>query len=132
MQLGLALFQNMNISKDQTGDPPEPDGSPWQYKNSSDWHYMKNRFSKFWAVSSIYVLKKSVFRAKLFLGEHFTKVICTFLKSVWKDGFFDIPFDLIKEKQFSSHNRVSVDFWWTKKSKNGSNHSIFRKTGLRI
>jgi hypothetical protein len=58
----------------------------------------------------------------------FTKVIYTFLKSVWKDGFFDTPFDLIKEKKISSHSRVSVYFLWTKKPKNGSNHSIFRKT----
>ncbi len=62
--------------------------------------------------------KKSVFWAKLFLGALFTKVICTFLKSVWKDGFFDTPFDLIKEKKFSSHNyRASVYFLWTKKPK---------------
>ena len=39
------------------------------------------------------------------------------------------PFDLIKEKNFSSHSRVSVYFLWTKKPKawHGSNHSIFRK-----
>ncbi len=54
---------------------------------------------------------------KTFFGCLFTKVICTFLKSVWKDGFFDTPFDLIKEKKFSSHSRVSVFFLWTKKSK---------------
>ncbi len=37
---------------------------------------------------------------KLFLGALFTKVICTFLKSVWKDGFFDTPCDLTKQKNF--------------------------------
>jgi hypothetical protein len=42
------------------------------------------------------------FLAKTFLGALFTKVICTFLKSVRKDGFFDAPFDLFKEKKFSS------------------------------
>jgi hypothetical protein len=35
-------------------------------------------------------------RSTLF-GCTFAKVICTFLKSVRKDGFFDTPFDLIKE-----------------------------------
>jgi hypothetical protein len=49
--------------------------------------------------------KKSVFWAKLFLVALFTKVICTFLKSVRKDGFFDAPFDLFKEKKFSSLRR---------------------------
>ncbi len=46
------------------------------------------------------VLRKICFWATLFLGALFTKVICTFLKSVWKDVFFDTPFDLIKEKSF--------------------------------
>ncbi len=50
------------------------------------------------------VYKKTVFRNierfLPFLGALFTKVICTFLKSVWRDGFFDTPFDLIKEKSF--------------------------------
>ncbi len=32
-------------------------------------------------------------------------------------GFFDTPFDLSKEKMFSSHRRVNVYFLWTKKSK---------------
>jgi hypothetical protein len=73
------------------------------------------------------VLKKSVFWAKLFLGALFTKVIWTFLKSVWKDGFFDTPFDLNKEKKFSSLRRDNELFWELKKVKNGSNHSIFRK-----
>ncbi len=45
------------------------------------------------------------FWPKLFLGALFTKVICTFLKSVRKDGFFDAPFDLFKEKKFSSLRR---------------------------
>ena len=50
-------------------------------------------------------LKKSVFWAKLFLGALFTKVICTFLKSVRKDRFLDAPFDLFKEKKFLSLRR---------------------------
>ncbi len=32
------------------------------------------------------------------LGALFTKVICTFFKSVRKDGVFDAPLDLFKEK----------------------------------
>ena len=42
---------------------------------------------------------KIVFWLKLFWGALFTKVICTFLKSVRKDGFFDAPFELFKEKK---------------------------------
>jgi hypothetical protein len=48
---------------------------------------------------------KVAFWLKLFLGVLFTKVICTFLKSVQKDGFFDAPFDLFKEKKFSTLRR---------------------------
>jgi hypothetical protein len=47
-----------------------------------------------------YVLKKSVFWLKLFLGALFTKVICTFLKSVQKDGFFDAHSTYSKKKNF--------------------------------
>jgi hypothetical protein len=53
---------------------------------------------------------KIVFWLKLFLGALFTKVICTFLKSVRKAGFFDAPFDLFKEKKFSSLRRDSELF----------------------
>ncbi len=85
---------------------------------------------KFWKgnenLRSVY--KKQFFEILSgFLGALFTEVICTFLKSVWKDGFFDTPFDLIKEKKFSCDSWVSVYFLWTKKHKYGSNHSIFRK-----
>jgi hypothetical protein len=45
---------------------------------------------------------KIVFWLQLFFGVLFTKVIFTFLKSVRKDGFFYAPFDLFKEKKFSS------------------------------
>jgi hypothetical protein len=53
---------------------------------------------------------KIVFWLKLVLGALLTKVICTFLKSVRKDGFFDAPFDLFKEKKFSSLRRDSELF----------------------
>jgi hypothetical protein len=39
------------------------------------------------------------------LGALSTKVIYTFLKSVGKDGFFDAPCDLFKEKKLSSLRR---------------------------
>ncbi len=55
--------------------------------------------------TKFFSIGKIVFWAKTFLGAHFTKVICTFLKPVRKDGFFDTPFDLIKEKKFSSLRR---------------------------
>ncbi len=45
------------------------------------------------------------FLLKLFMGALFTKAICTFLKSVQKDECFDAPFDLFKEKKFSSLRR---------------------------
>ncbi len=48
---------------------------------------------------------KIVFWLKLFLGALFTKVICTFLKSVRKYGLFDAPVDLFKEEKFSSLRR---------------------------
>jgi hypothetical protein len=51
-----------------------------------------------------------VFWLKLFLDALFTKVICTFLKSVRKDKFFDAPFDLFKEKKFSSLRRDNEPF----------------------
>jgi hypothetical protein len=81
--------------------------------------------------------KISVFWVKLFLAALFTKVICTFLKSVWKDGFFDTLFDLIKEKKFSSHSRVSVYFLWTKQPKMEATTQFgklfyYKQTGLRI
>jgi hypothetical protein len=54
---------------------------------------------------SKFSIAKIVFWLKLFLGALFTEVICTFLKSVRKDGFFYAPFDLFKEKKFSSLRR---------------------------
>ncbi len=53
---------------------------------------------------------KIVFWLALLLGALFTKVICTFLKSVRKDGYFDAPFDLFKEKKFSSLRRDNALF----------------------
>jgi hypothetical protein len=50
----------------------------------------------------------------------------TFLKSVRKDGFFDAPFDLFKEKKFSSLRRDNELFSELKKVKNGRNRSKFR------
>ncbi len=48
-------------------------------------------------------------------------------KSVWKDGFFDTPLDLTKEKKFSSHSRANVNFLWTKKSKMEATAKYFWK-----
>ncbi len=72
--------------------------------------------------------QKPIFFGKnLFLGAHFTKVICALLKSVWKDGFFDAPFKLFTEKKFSSLRRDNELSWELKKVKNGRNRSKFRK-----
>ncbi len=68
---------------------------------------VKSAPKKFLAKKLFYQLKIG-FLGKTFLDELFTKVIFTLLKSVWKDGFFETPFDLIEEKKFSSHIRVSV------------------------
>jgi hypothetical protein len=54
--------------------------------------------------------KKVLPKKPNFLGL-FIKVICTFLKSVRKDGFFDARFDLFKEKKFSSLRRDNELFW---------------------
>jgi hypothetical protein len=48
---------------------------------------------------------KIAFWLKLFLGALFTKVICTFLKSVQKYTFFDAPFEIFNKKKFSSLRR---------------------------
>ncbi len=72
--------------------------------------------------------KSIVFLAKLFWAHFLLKSYSTFLKSVWKDEFFDTPFVLIKEKKFSSHNTVGSVYFMNHKVQNGSNHSIFRKT----
>jgi hypothetical protein len=48
-----------------------------------------------------------------FLGTLFAKVMCKFSKAVQKDGFFDAPLDLFKEKKFSSlskDNEQILDF----------------------
>ncbi len=51
---------------------------------------------------------KIVFWLKLFLGALFTKVICTLLKSVWKDGFLMPQSTYSKQKIFIS-NRDNVE-----------------------
>ncbi len=79
----------------------------------------KNRFFRTWANFQIWL--------KLFLGALFTMVICTFLKSVRKDGYFYAPFYLFKEKKFSSLRRDNEHFlraekdqkWKKPLSKNG-------------
>jgi hypothetical protein len=45
------------------------------------------------------------------LGTLFTKVICTFLKSLRKDGFFDAPFDLFKEKKVFNSKEGTMNFF---------------------
>ncbi len=70
--------------------------------------------------------QKNRFSGENFLSVHFllrSKV--HFWKLVQKDGFFDTPFDLYKEKKFSSHRSVNVYFLWIKKSK--TQNSVFVK-----
>jgi hypothetical protein len=67
----------------------------------------KKRFAQ---ITDFFSFGKTVFWLKLFLGALFTRVICTLLKSVKKDGFFDAPFDLFKEKKFSSLRRENELF----------------------
>ncbi len=50
---------------------------------------------------SKFSIGKIVFVDKIFFGcTFYHKVVCTFLKSIQKDGFFDAPFDLFKQKSF--------------------------------
>ncbi len=72
-------------------------------------------------------IRKIVFWLKLFLGALFTKVTCTFLKSVRKARFFDAPFDLFKEKKFSSLRRDSELFESWKRSKMEETAKNFEK-----
>jgi hypothetical protein len=67
---------------------------------------VKSAPKKSFAKKTIFLGLRQIFKwlnsflAKIFLGALFTKVICTFLKSVRKGGFFIAPFDLFKEKNF--------------------------------
>ncbi len=70
---------------------------------------------------------KIVFWLKLFFGELFTRVICTFVRSVRKDGFLDAPFDLYKEKKFSSLRRDNELLWELKWSKMEETAQNFEK-----
>jgi hypothetical protein len=85
----------------------------------------KKVLTKFFLDLGKFSIGRIVFWLKLFLGALFTKVKCTFLKSVRKDGFFDAPFDLFKEKKFSSLRRDNELFMRTEKAKNGRNRSKF-------
>ncbi len=84
----------------------------------------KNRFFRTWANL---LIGKIVFWLKLCLGALFTKVICTFLKSVRKDGFFDAHSTYSKKKIF-----ISLKGQWTflraEKGQKWKNRSKFRKT----
>ncbi len=64
---------------------------------------------------------------EIMLRDKITGLDGTYVKSVRKDGFFDTPFKLIKEKKFSSHSRVSVYFLWTKKPKMEATTQYFGK-----
>jgi hypothetical protein len=85
---------------------------------------LKNRFFRDFAHLSI---DKKVFWLKLFLGALFTKIKFTFLKSVWKDGFFDTPFAILEGKTFHLRERT-MKLFENLKVKYARNQSIFRKT----
>jgi hypothetical protein len=61
---------------------------------------VKSAPKKSFAQKTDFLKQILVFWIKLFFGALFTNVICTFLKPVRKDGFFDAPFDLFKKKSF--------------------------------
>ncbi len=42
----------------------------------------------------------------------FTKIKFTFLKSVWKDSFFDIPFVVLKKKLFHLLEGAWIRYFW--------------------
>jgi hypothetical protein len=54
--------------------------------------------------------KKIGFLGKTFSGCTFYKGHMYIFEISMKSGLFDTPFDLIKEKKFSTHRRVSVYF----------------------
>ncbi len=89
---------------------------------------MKQRI--FFQVMAIlcWAAKKSL-RGSLFLGALFTKVICIFDYTM-KDGFFDAPFDLFKEKKFSSPIRGNELFGELKRSKMEETAQNFKKRFL--
>ncbi len=118
---------------------------------------IKNHFPKYWVVASrgFLVHKKytlnllwdenffSLFRSNRvsknpFFHTDFKNVHLTLVKSAPKKShmyIFEIstkrriaPFDLFKEKKFSSLRRDNELFWELKKVKNGQNRSKFRKT----
>ena len=88
----------------------------------------KKRFAQKTDCFRTFSLGKIIFRPKLFLCALFTKVICTFFEISTKRRIFDAPFDLLREKKFSSLRGDNELFLELKKVKNGRNHSKFRKT----
>jgi len=70
--------------------------------------------------------KFGFFWAKLFLGALFTKVICTFLKSVRKDGFFDAS-TYSKKKSFHLLEGTMNIFEELKRSKMEETAQYFEK-----
>jgi hypothetical protein len=48
----------------------------------------------------LFTWQESIFFSKTFVGALFSCIKFTLLKSVCKDGFFDNPFAIFKEKKF--------------------------------
>jgi hypothetical protein len=82
----------------------------------------------FWDLGK-FSIGKIVFWLKLSLGALFTKVICTFLKSIRKDGFFYAPFDPFKEKKFSSPRRT-MEFFENRKGQKWKKPLKISKNGF--
>jgi hypothetical protein len=64
------------------------------------------------------------------------KIKFTYLKSVWKDRFFDIPFELFKEKSLYLLKRTIITFCELKGQKSKKlliiSKRFFYKRGLRF
>ncbi len=86
--------------------------------------FVKSAPKKSFAKKNDFSISRIVFWLKHFLGALFTQVICTFLKSVQKDGFF-MPHSTYSKKKMFHLFRDNELFWELKK---GRNRSKFRKT----
>jgi hypothetical protein len=75
----------------------------WKGNENQRYEHPKKVVAKnYLPVENLPVSSKTGFLAKLLLGALFTKGIRTYSKSVGKYGFFDTPFDLVREKVFIS------------------------------
>ncbi len=93
---------------------------------------VKSASKKSFAQKTIFLgtfsIGKTVFWLKLFWVHFLLRSYVHFWNQYEKTNFLIAPFDLFKEKKFSSLRRDNESFWRTEMVKNGRNRSILRKT----